>query len=57
MADGQTPQERLMAFAQKVMARPMVPNEGRFQPPMLGPMSCPGLRLGMARPFNSSTLI
>lgn len=28
MADGQTPQERLMAFAQKMMARPIVPADG-----------------------------
>ena len=46
MADGQTPQERLMAFAQKVMARPMVPNEGALPTAHVGADELPWAEAG-----------
>jgi 2,4'-dihydroxyacetophenone dioxygenase len=46
MADGQTPQERLMAFAQKVMARPIVPTDGALPTLHVGDNELPWAEAG-----------
>lgn len=46
MADGQTPQERLMAFAQKIMARPIVPADGALPTLHVGDNELPWAEAG-----------
>ncbi len=46
MADGQIAQERLLAFAQKVMARPLVPSDGALPTLHIGAEDLPWAEAG-----------